>query len=673
MPLLERIRYRKDLLKGIGIVIGSLLVLFLLLNGIFYFSSYHPSTCKVCHIMVPYYRQWHTSTHKEFPCIKCHSYKWTNVFTYTTKYLTGIYSPKPHSIIDDSSCTKKGCHFPEPPEKMLFKKKFQFNHQIHNKSFLRIERLRCSNCHSQIVQGEHIRVSEDICFLCHFKGIEQGQAISGCTSCHGPPEKPVEHEGFFFSHESYLKIGVNCNQCHIEVREGTGNVPEDRCFNCHVERKKIDLEKLHFVHVYEKNYSCFSCHEKIKHGIIKLPGALETKCETCHKKLHSPQKEMYMGVGGKGVPDTPSRMFAAQVRCDGCHIKPVEEKEAKAISGIKSLAAEKKACVDCHGPGYDLMLDDWIREIDYALKFVEKQFNEFKARTKFLPPNKIGKDAVVLVEDAEKNINLVKEGKGAHNVEYAVKLLSSALDALDISGKFLFSGFKELPRPPLLSRQDSYCTRLCHSRIGIKDKVFFSEMKIDFPHLQHISSLKIPCTECHSPDKHKMRIITKDGCLSCHHKGGEETCKKCHIYQVKLYRGEVEGFERKPDPMFEGGVECLSCHDIKSGPLDIRDIRNKCVECHDETYSKLLADWMDSLLKIDSEISFSIASIEEKIETNRKFGKKVEKSLEGKIQEVKKMSNYISIARGVHNYELAKAIAERIKLLLKECEEKIGK
>jgi hypothetical protein len=37
------------------------------------------------------------------------------------------------------------------------------------------------------------------------------------------------------------------------------------------------------------------------------------------------------------------------------------------------------------------------------------------------------------------------------------------------------------------------------------------------------------------------------------------------------------------------------------------------------------------------------------------------------------MSNYISIARGVHNYELAKAIAERIKLLLKECEEKIGK
>lgn len=665
MPFLERIRYRMDLAKGIGIVIGLILAIFLVLNGIFYFSSYHPSSCKVCHIMTPYYRQWETSTHKNFPCIKCHSYKWSNVFVYALRYSTGIYSPKPHSVIEDSSCVKKGCHS-VLPERVLFKKKFQFNHQTHLKVFLRIEKLRCSNCHSQIVQGEHIRVSEHICFLCHFKGAEAGQSIGGCTSCHGFPEKPVEHEGFIFSHESYLKIGVGCNQCHIEVKEGDGDVPEERCYECHVERKKLNIEKMHLIHVYEKNYSCFSCHEKIKHEAIKFPTSLEEKCGTCHKRLHSPQKEMYMGAGGSGVPDTPSRMFAAQVSCDGCHIKAVEEKEAKAI-------AEKRSCVNCHGSGYDLMLDDWIREINFALKFVEDQFNAFNTRMKLLPSTSIKKDAVVLLEDAETNINLVKEGKGAHNVEYAVRLLSYALDGMDVAGKFLFPNFKEIPRPPLLSRADSYCTRLCHSRIGIKDKVFFSKMRIDFPHLQHSLSLGIPCTECHSPDKHKMRIITEDGCMSCHHKGGENTCPKCHSSQVNLYRGEVEGFEHNPDPMFESGLDCLSCHDIKLGPLDIKDLQKKCAECHDESYSKLLGEWMDSLLKMDTELSLFLASLEEKIETNKKFGKRVEKTVEEKILEAKRLLHYISIANGVHNYELAKIIGERIKQVLKECENRIEK
>ena len=31
----------------------------------------------------------------------------------------------------------------------------------------------------------------------------------------------VEHEGFAFNHEGYLKSGVACSQCHIEVTSGT--------------------------------------------------------------------------------------------------------------------------------------------------------------------------------------------------------------------------------------------------------------------------------------------------------------------------------------------------------------------------------------------------------------------------------------------------------------------
>ena len=49
------------------------------------------------------------------------------------------------------------------------------------------------------------------------------------------------------------------------------------------------------------------------------------------------------------------------------------------------------------------------------------------------------------------------------------------------------------------------------------DKVFFKEMEIQFPHALHVKDVGIECTKCHSPEKHKMRIVTKSECMKCHH------------------------------------------------------------------------------------------------------------------------------------------------------------
>ena len=31
----------------------------------------------------------------------------------------------------------------------------------------------------------HVKVDEAVCFTCHFKGAEKGQAVTGCLVCHG--------------------------------------------------------------------------------------------------------------------------------------------------------------------------------------------------------------------------------------------------------------------------------------------------------------------------------------------------------------------------------------------------------------------------------------------------------------------------------------------------------
>ncbi len=70
---------------------------------------------------------------------------------------------------------------------------------------------------------------------------------------------------------------------------------------------------------------CQECHAPIQHGKVELVEPLEVRCESCHIRQHNLRKLMYIGTGGKLVPDLPSRMFAAQVSCTGCHVHVTEK------------------------------------------------------------------------------------------------------------------------------------------------------------------------------------------------------------------------------------------------------------------------------------------------------------------------------------------------------------
>jgi hypothetical protein len=665
------LRYRRPLAVIGGIVLAVLVVV----NGAFFVSAYFPKSCVVCHYMDPFYEQWKTSKHSGVSCIKCHSFSPVFITVTTLKYWTGLYHPRPRANVKDTACLASGCHEGRIEKgKAMLGTSIVFDHHEHMGKLKRGEKLRCTSCHYSIVQGEHVAVDTKVCFLCHFKGISQGQALGGCPGCHGTPTKIVEKEGFVFSHASYLKLQVPCKQCHIRVAEGDGKVTDSHCYDCHVGRleKKGDPLAIHRTHVTYNSVQCFRCHEPIRHGEVQLAKTFDVKCDACHKHLHNYQKEMYMGSGAKGVPDTPSRMFSAQVACDGCHTKAVEVRESGvAFPGEKKLTAERKSCVACHGKKYDLMLDDWVRESRNMTADMERLVAAGKAAVAAQGANQKNISAArALVADAQSNLGFLKAGRGAHNIEYAFRILKTGYEQVASAYKMAGAG-GEPPRPAILANTSAYCSILCHQRVGPSDKIFFKEMGSNFPHKLHVQDVGIGCAKCHSPDKHKMRIVTKSECMKCHHESKDIDCAHCHKAQSALYEGKVKvfGVTPQPDYMAEAGTKCTECHDLKKGAQTVLTVKAKCEACHSAKYGKMLLDWKQDITKRENAIAVSLEEAKEYVARVKKMGTKVDAE-EDLLRQAE--ANYLAVSngRGAHNYrlsnELLKAAQASLDKVLKE-------
>ncbi len=653
--------YKKTLTK----VVIVLAIFFIAFNGLFFVSAYYPKSCIVCHYMDPFYDQWKTSKHAGVNCLECHDFKPLFITVTTIKYFTNLYNPKPHAVVDNAACTAQACHASriDKPEEYLAGD-IIFDHREHMTKLKRGESLRCTSCHYQIVQGEHISVDKRVCFLCHFKGMSKGQSVGGCPSCHGTPKKVVEREGFYFSHDSYLKVGVECKECHINVATGSGDVPEGKCFECHVarDRAKYDHLALHRNHVTAGGFECLKCHDEIKHGEVELVRVFEVKCDTCHKKLHSNQKEMYMGTGARGVPDTPSRMFTAQVACDGCHTQAVQEVEGGIrVRGEKRLMAEKRSCVVCHGENYDHMVDDWIassRQLEKMMDRVRAEAGKINGKAHNSPNARY---VETMVDDIQYNYEFLKSGRGAHNIEYAWKIVKTAHTQMDLATNLL--GQPSVARPPLIEKESGYCTEFCHTRLGVPGTVNFQEMQLDFPHQTHIKDIGIECVACHSPKEHKMRIVTKTECMSCHHEAMDVECSECHGAQARLYAGDVtvEGIDPAPDYMKEGDVGCSECHDLKSDqPQNVVTVKEKCASCHDnnESYAEMALTWEKEILELENRIAVDLEEATDLVQRRRRLGRDTAK-LEALLESARTSYTLVSTGRGIHNYELSSAMLEK--------------
>jgi nitrate/TMAO reductase-like tetraheme cytochrome c subunit len=268
-------------------VVAIVLAGLLLVGGVAGAGLWHVSTspllCNSCHIMKPYVDAWKASTHKDVTCVQCHyppgfrDTIWVKyqAITQVAKWATQTYSSKPFAEIEDASCLRSGCHDRRLLQgKTTFKRGIVFDHTPHLEEPRRGRQLRCTSCHSQIVVGTHIEVTETSCYLCHFKGLKTAREITpvaSCTGCHTAPPGDIEVGTGTFNHAQMTARGVSCDKCHLNVVEGEGDAPRERCFTCHNQPDKLeryaDTPFLHEFHVTGRNIECSRCHTDIQHRL----------------------------------------------------------------------------------------------------------------------------------------------------------------------------------------------------------------------------------------------------------------------------------------------------------------------------------------------------------------------------------------------------------------------
>lgn len=637
-------------------------VLILTLGSVEYTS--HSYFCNSCHYMKPFFQSWKTSSHSHIECNSCHypprvrpkiRAKIEGILQ-VGRYWTKLYlKSKPWAEIPDESCLREGCHEKRLLEGKSKFKKTVFDHKIHFTDLKRGKQLRCTSCHSQIVQGEHITVTESTCFICHFKKSEHYPRISDCYHCH-LKEDLISERTSKFNHSPVFDNGFECNKCHSQTIMGDGEVPRENCYKCHWETDRLnkydDTDLMHLMHIAANKIECNQCHLDIQHKIIK---DIETiaDCQTCHTDYHKTQKILFIGEGGKGVSHpVPNIMLEKGLSCKGCHIFH-EETGGKVIKS-ETLTSKAQACESCHGRGFGRIMKDWEISTEKKLSRIRSIYarasQELK-RTKNAQKEKAQK----MLEEAAFNIDIVDRGKSVHNVEYSQELLSASYNKVVEALRVLGSSYEPEAFLAVAKVVPTQCYN-CHAGI---EEINMQIFGLDFPHQRHLIEQKIQCSSCHSNvRKHGEFIATKQGCAVCHHKDVKKDCTVCHQLQKTFYEGgQLNGHNIPKDIMFEAEAECIDCH---LGPQNqiFRSDKNKCLNCHDEDYRDIFIEWQDSVKNL-------VSSMKTSIKEKKKLSLSVEEKAQllNMEQTIRKIE--IDGSSGIHNYS---SIEEMLTNFQKELE-----
>ena len=602
--------------------------------------------CSSCHYMKPFFESWKTSTHKDVECKVCHYPPGMKSFFRTKieglvmvgRYWTRLYvKSKPWAEIQDESCLRAGCHDRRLLEGKVEFGKVAFDHKGHFDDLKRGKKLRCTSCHSQIVQGEHITVTATSCFICHFKGKDAETRAAECSLCHRKDELLATKERF--DHTVVYAEGFRCDKCHSRVVSGDGMVPRENCDKCHFERDRLakfnDTELMHRTHITANKIECDQCHSEITHGIVK---DIETiaDCRACHQGTHDAQKILYSGTGGKGVPHSlPNVMWEKGLSCQGCHMF---HERAAGLSGA-TLTAGGAACESCHGRGFARILKNWQNAT--AARLAEIKGIAVRAAAEIGRAAGPDRDkAAALLNDARFNIDVVEKGKSVHNMAYSQELLSASLEKIREALTAAGSAFKPVAGT-LLTRETPNACLACHA--GIED-VAVSVFGLPFSHRTHAVARALDCGTCHSnARRHGELTATKASCAPCHHESLKKGCPDCHQIQRTFFEGGALGQVTVPkDMMAEAGTACAGCHLDKAKKV-VRPDAGACVACHDESYRATFEEWRGSLRRRVDEIRTVLHSVYKRSLTPS------EKVEAGKIEDALRIFELDGSA-GIHNF-----------------------
>ncbi|MFQ5843808.1 MAG: cytochrome c3 family protein [Planctomycetota bacterium] len=561
-----------------------------------------PQFCTTCHIMEPYYESWKSSSHRDVTCVDCH-YEPGLLETFEgkfkalsqlAKYVTGTEGTKPWAEVSDSSCMRSGCHSERLLEGEVSFGRIRFDHRPHLIRLRRGKELRCTSCHSQIVQEEHLTVAKSTCILCHFHRSAGSKPIGDCGLCHGPPPEEIRLGDLVFRHSDYLERGVGCASCHGDVTRGTGSVPRERCGSCHNKPEQLeryaDVDLLHRSHVTDHSVDCLGCHTEIEHSLPPRAQHFQGDCRDCHVGSHGVHASVYRGTGGREVADRPGVMFLARVTCGGCHRAPFPG--APVPTGGTTFAADPLACIDCHGPGYEGMAERWQGEVDGATKRLQRRLAELHELLGEEWEEGDLPEARRRYETAAHNLGLVllDRSRGVHNLPYVRDLLRRADE--DARAGFAALDPGEEPRallvgPRVGSREG--CTQLCH--VGVEGRKVAPVHGLPFAHAAHLLRARLDCGVCHRAEPHGTTTVQRSDCVSCHHRSEEaEGCATCHGEVDALWRRKPAGVDALP----MGDLDCLACHEGLAEGHSREGVRAACDGCHDDLKEGYFDAWLES-------------------------------------------------------------------------------
>jgi len=439
-------RKARWLLLRAGVLLGAFLLLLLVMTGFAGWYTSRSEFCNSCHIMEPYYQSWQESAHAQVACIECHFPPGFGGkirgkvlgLVQLAKYFTKSEGPRPAAEISDASCLRVGCHQQRLLSGEVEFHGIEFDHQPHLSDLRRGKQLhfqlRCTSCHSQIVQGKHMTVTTSTCFLCHFKGGEFNAGLGACTHCHQIPQGKYNLGGdVMFSHDLAYEKGVDYANCHGDVIRGKGEVPRERCLSCH--NRKDDLEQIddhefmHQKHVTDHKVDCLQCHLRIEHS--KDPHKMlhaAADCASCHPDHHRQQVAMLRGIGARTLPAQPSPMLAIRAECRTCHDVPQDSRKGTLMKG------SAKVCATCHTTAetetllaYHDKLRQSLPELEASIPRLRKALESAEVTPE--------RSAAIAKElgDLQHDLTFLSVGDDIHNIHFAGKLnhaLASRVSAL---------------------------------------------------------------------------------------------------------------------------------------------------------------------------------------------------------------------------------------------------
>jgi len=258
--------------------------------------------------------------------------------------------------------------------------------------------------------------------------IRESSASEKCFKCHGTEIESVEwsHSGHSHNLEA-LRAATNgadsCLGCHSSGYRPSATT----AWGQQPRAAKVTLANA------INEVACSSCHSHADEDkpdyLIRTPAQT---CVSCHKMdcgcagkgiVHQSQSEMFLGILGRGVRDTPSKHAEEMERaCAVCHMYRPDGSDGVALeAGGHTFKATMQSCVPCH--------DDAVERTDAVKAEIQALLASAEAALAAAP---VASMSPQTYEHAKTNIDMVKAdaGHGFHNPTYARMLLERALEYL---------------------------------------------------------------------------------------------------------------------------------------------------------------------------------------------------------------------------------------------------